>query len=127
MPKRIIVPDQNKPPLGISQGTQAGKIVFISGQVAFDDDGQLVGSEDPRAQADQCFKNIEGVVKSAGGTLSDITKITCFLASREYFPSYAAAREATFPQNPPASTTVIVSGLVKPELLVEVEATAVID
>ena len=126
MPKQIIVPDQNKPPSGISQATQAGKIVFISGQVAFDKDGQLVGLEDPRAQADQCFKNIEAAVKSAGGNLSDITKITCFLASREYFPAYSASREATFPKDPPASTTVIVSGLVRPELLVEVEAIAVI-
>jgi len=105
---------------------QASNIVFISGQVAFGGDGQLVGRGDPRAQADQCFRNVEAAVTAAGGKLSDVTKITCFLASRDYFPAYAAAREATFPKEPPASTTVIVAGLVSPDLLVEVEAVAVV-
>ena len=66
--------------------------------------------------------NIRKVVKAVGGSMDNVIKITCFLTDVDNYPAYSKVRTETFPSNPPASSTVIVAGLVRPELLVEVEA-----
>ena len=97
----------------------------MSGQVAVDASGNLVGQGSCGAQADQVFRNVEAALKSAGATLDDVTKITCFMVNADDYPAYAAVRNRVFPENGPASSTVIIKALVRPEFLLEIEAIAV--
>ena len=101
-------------------------MVFASGQVAMDENGKLVGEGDAGAQSAQCFKNVEAALSAAGASYDDVTKITCFLVNGDDYAAYAEVRNKLFPENGPASSTVIVSALVRPGLLVEIEATAVV-
>ena len=70
----------------------------------------------------QVMANIRDVVTAAGGKMEDVAKITCFLTDIANYPAYGKVRAETWPKDPPASSTVVVAGLVRPELLVEVEA-----
>ena len=79
-------------------------------------------AEGCEAQSRQVMANIRGVVEAAGGRMEDVAKITCFLTNMADYPAYAKVRLETWPANPPASSTVGVSALVRPELVVEVEA-----
>jgi reactive intermediate/imine deaminase len=110
----------------MSQGVALGDLVFVSGQVALDESGNLVGEGDTRAQAEQCFRNVEAVLAAAGLTLDDIVKLTCFLAADADPDAYQAVRHDRFSPRavPPARTTVVVARLLHPGFLVEFEAIA---
>ena len=108
----------------ISQGVQVGNRVYVSGQVAFDPQGNIVGGNDMAAQARQVFENLRTVLALAGATMDDVVKITTFLTDMSRFADYAAARAEAFPNNIQASTGVSTPALVIPDLLVEVEAVA---
>ena len=101
-------------------------MVFVSGQVSVDENGKMVGEGDVRAQTEQVFERIDAALKSAGATWDDVTKLTGFLVNVEDFATYQAVRLERFPENGPASSTVIVKALAAPGLLVEVEAIAII-
>ena len=79
MPRRSYFPNPNNKPAGYSPATRAGNLVFVSGQVGVDADGNLVGEGDCGAQSRQCFANVEAALAAAGATMSDVTKITAFL------------------------------------------------
>lgn len=108
---------------GMSQAVRCGAFVLVSGQVALKN-GAVVGTGDPTAQARQCFENIEAALAAAGAALRDVVALRCYLTSKDAFAGYAAVKNALFGETPPASTTVIVAGLLLPELLMEIEATA---
>jgi len=108
---------------GMTQAARAGGWLQVSGQVALRD-GALVGAEDPHAQAEQCFANIATVLASAGARLDQVVKLTCFLTDRRAYAGYAEVRNRLFAAHPPASSVVIVSALLMPGLLMEVEAVA---
>ena len=92
-----------------------------------DSGGNIVGEGDVYAQAVQCLSNVEAALNAAGGTRSDITKITCFLINAEDYSGYAKARLEFFDGDPgPASSTVFIKGLVSPSYLIEIEAHAVV-
>lgn len=110
----------------ISAGVKLGDTVHLSGNVAFDDDGNVVGAGDVYAQSKQIFSNIEEALRSAGATMADVIKITTYLTDISQYGEFGRARTEAFPNGVPASTAVAVSALVMPELLVEVEAVAVI-
>lgn len=126
MAREVFFPYPNNKPNGFSPAARIGGSVFVSGQVSTDANGELVGAGDAGAQSEQCFKNVEAALTAAGAGWDDVAKITCFLVNAADYPAYAAARQRLFPQNGPASSTVIVSALVRPEYLVEIEAYAVI-
>ena len=126
MAREVFFPYPNNKPNGFSPAARIGDSVFVSGQVATDANGELVGAGDAGAQSEQCFKNVEAALAAAGAGWNDVAKITCFLVNAADYPAYAAARQRLFPQNGPASSTVIVSALVRPEYLVEIEAYAVL-
>ncbi len=111
---------------GFAMGMQVGDTVYVSGQVALDGDGNIVGVGDMSAQARQVFDNIEAVLAEAGATMADIVKITTYVTDMARYAEYNAVRAAVFPDARIASATVTSPRLVKPEYLVEVEATAVI-
>ncbi len=108
------------------QGIRVGDTVYVSGQVGFDPDGDIVGGDDMEAQARQAFANIRTVLEMAGATMNDVVKITAFLTDLDRYAGYSAARTETFPDKVPASTAVATPALVFPGLLVEIEAVAVI-
>ncbi|MCZ6633376.1 MAG: RidA family protein [bacterium] len=110
----------------IAQGVQVGDTVYVSGQVGFDKEGNIVGGDDMKAQAKQTFENIRAVLAEAGATMDDVVKILAFITDMSRYADYAAARAEAFPNNIPASATVATPVLVNPGLLVEVEAVAVI-
>lgn len=126
MAREVFFPYPNNKPNGFSPAARIGGSVFVSGQVATDANGELVGAGDAGAQSEQCFKNVEAALTAAGAGWDDVAKITCFLVNAADYPAYAAARQRLFPEHGPASSTVIVSALVRPEYLVEIEAYAVI-
>jgi len=113
-------------PPGYSHAVQAGGLIFVSGQVAFDTSGSVVGVGDIGEQARQAFRNLEAVLESAGVSFADVVKLTYFVRDIEAVGLIRAARDEFVDiANPPASTLVEVSRLLVPELLVEIEAVAV--
>ena len=117
-----IVPDGLAASPAFSPGVRVGEFLFVSGQIAQGADGQLVGGDDCGAQTRQVMARIRTIVEAAGATLQDVVKITTFLVNLDDYPAFSAVRSETFPESPPASSTVVVSALVRPEFLVEVEA-----
>ena len=87
-----------------------------------DENGKLVGEGDAGAQSEQCFKNVEAALSAAGATFDDVTKITCFLVNGDDYAAYAVVRNKLFPENGPASSTVIVSALVTMTLMLNLNA-----
>ena len=110
-----------------SQGLKVGDTIYVSGQIALDPAGNVVGEDDMLAQSRQTFANIRTVLDLAGATMRDVVKTTTFVTDISRYAAFAKAREEAFPDTIPASTLVETSALVKPALLVEVEAVAVID
>ena len=108
----------------IAQGVKVGNTVYVSGQVSFDREGNIVGGDDMKAQSKQTFKNIEEVLAEAGATIEDVVKLTAYITDMDRYAEYAEARAEAFPKNLPASATVSTPVLVNSSLLVEVEATA---
>jgi enamine deaminase RidA (YjgF/YER057c/UK114 family) len=109
---------------GSSEAVKVGALVMLSGQVAIDGGGALVGAGDVRAQAEQCFANIERILGEAGSTLDDVVELTCFLTDPAHLTEYLEVRAARFPTRAPATTTVV-ARLALPELLIELKAVAV--
>ncbi len=111
-----------------NQGIRVGDTVYVSGQVGFDPDGNIVGAigggDEMEAQARQTFANIRTVLEMAGATMNDVVKITAFLTDLDRYAGYSAARAEAFPDKVPASTAVATPALVVPGLLVEIEAVA---
>ena len=126
MPKQIINPAKMAPPSGYSYAVKkSGTPVFISGQVGIDGEGKVVG--DIEAQTEQAFQNVRTVVEASGGSMDDIVKLTIFVTDAAYRPAVVAARQRFFKSTePPASTYLVVAGLAVPQLLVEVEAIAMV-
>jgi enamine deaminase RidA (YjgF/YER057c/UK114 family) len=110
----------------VATGTQ---MVFVSGQVALDAAGRLVGEGDVIAQARQAFKNVATAVEAAGGSVADVAKITWYVVSYsdDLFRPLMDARTEVFGDHAPAGTLVGVEALGAPEFLTEVEAIAVLD
>lgn len=123
MPERKpVIPPGAAPNPALSPGMVVGDFLFVSGHVSTDSSGNVVGEGDAEAQSRQIMENIRGVVTAAGGRMEDTAKITCFITDIAYYPGYSKVRSETWPNDPPASSTVVVAGLVRPEFLVEVEA-----
>ena len=111
---------------GYSPAASGGGMLFVSGQVALDGAGDLVGAGDCGEQARQTFRNVGEVLESAGAGWDDVVKLTAFLVDPADYDAYAAARLEVFPDGGPASSTVIVAALVRPEFLIEIEAVAAV-
>ena len=123
MSERIaITPPGVAPNPALSPGVRVGELLFTSGNVANDANGNLVGPGDCEAQSRQVMSNIRTIAEAAGASMSDVVKITCFLTDVNDYAAYGRVRSEVFPNSPPASSTVIVAALVRPEFLVEVEA-----
>ncbi|MGW6904709.1 RidA family protein [Streptomyces sp. NPDC054940] len=104
-----------------------GRFVAVSGQLALDEEGTLVGEGDPAAQARQVFENLRRCLAAAGATFDDVVKLTYFVTDMAHMPAVRAARAEHIPDDRlPAASAVQVAGLVRPEFLMEIEAFAVV-
>lgn len=128
MSSQFINPPGMSAPRGYSYAVKrSGTPLFVSGQVAIDAKGQLVGPGDATAQTEQVFRNLRTVVEAGGGTLADVVKLNIYVTDAAWRPAVVAARQRWFEEGRyPASTYVVVSALALPELLVEIEAVAMI-
>jgi enamine deaminase RidA (YjgF/YER057c/UK114 family) len=107
--------------------TTGGTIVWISGQVSQDKAGKVVHKGNFAGQARQALANLKAMVEAAGGTIQDIVKVNTYLTDLRYREELARIRAEFFPDGKlPASTLVGVAGLADPDMLVEIEAVAVL-
>ena len=104
----------------------AGKTVYISGQIAFDNEGKLVGEGDMKAQAEQVFKNLQAALSAAGATFKDVVKMNTYVTDMSQVQAIRDIRGRYFGETTPASTLVQVVHLARPELMVEIEVIAVV-
>lgn len=130
MPLKHINPEGWAKPPGYTHVVEArgSRIVYLAGQTPIDKDGNVVGT-DLRTQAAQVYKNIETCLATVGATFENVTKMTTFVVN--YTPESRAAimeaRQQYLPAEPPAHTLLGIQALARPEFLLEIEATAVLD
>ena len=127
-PTRIPAPDGVAPAAQYSHVVAAtGRFVAVSGQLALDEDGRLVGEGDAAAQARQVFENLRRCLAAAGARFDVVVKLTFFVTDMAHMPAIRAARAAHIPDDRlPAASAIQVAALVRPEFLMEVEALAVV-
>jgi enamine deaminase RidA (YjgF/YER057c/UK114 family) len=107
--------------------TRGGHTIYVAGQVALDQSGALVGPGDVGAQARQAFENIRLALAAVGATMGDVVKLTTFVTDMTTGRlGFRQARDAFIAQPPPASTLVEVRRLFRDDLLIEIEAVAVL-
>jgi len=129
---RVFSPPQLPKPVGYSHLAEitSGKLIYISGQVALDASGTIVGLGDYRAQLQQVFANLKTALEAAGASFKNVVKLNYYIVDavdRSDFFAYREVRDKHVDtMNPPAATVVVVRGLFLPEFLVEIEAVAVI-
>jgi 2-iminobutanoate/2-iminopropanoate deaminase len=123
-------PDGVAPPLkgyySNAVRVEAGPLLFISGQISLDSQGNIVGAGDLRTQARQVLENIRAVLRSQSAEMADIVNVVVYVTDIRAFHDIADIRLEYFPTNGPASTIVEVSKLALPELLIEISAVAAI-
>jgi reactive intermediate/imine deaminase len=111
-------------PFLLSQAIRANGFVFVSGQAAIGDDGEIVGEGDFDRQAEQAFGNLDRALKAAGSGLDKVVKVTIFLRSMENFAKIVELRRRWFSAPYPADSIIEVSSLYSPKALIEIEAIA---
>ncbi len=111
--------------IGYSRAVRVGAVLYVSGSTAMTPSG-LVGKGDPYAQTIQTFKTIEAALKQAGASLNDVVRTRIYMANIDQWQEVGRAHGEIFGNIRPATTMVEVSRLIDPDMLVEIEADAVI-
>ena len=127
--RHVVTPEGVAAGRGYSQVVVGrGRLVVVSGQVAQDEHGGLVGAGDAAVQARQVFENLRRCLAEAGAGFDDVVKLGLFVLDVAHLPAVRAARDAVIDTTrPPASTAVQVSALFAPGYLIEAEAWALVD
>lgn len=129
---RQVIQRTNPPGLSTPTGyshvvsARGGRTIYISGQVAFDAKGQLVGKDDLRAQTQQVFANLETALKAAGASFDDVVKTNYYMLDASQVQVVRDIRTKYFTKALPASTLVEVRRLANPDFLIEIEVVAVV-
>jgi len=122
----------NPPALSIPTGythvveVLRGRTVYIAGQVAFDRSGNVVGAGDFKAQTRQVLENLKAALAAAGATFDNVVKVNTYVTDMAQIQTLRELRAEYFGARPPASTLVQVVRLARPELMIEIEAIAVV-
>ncbi len=131
MKKTVLNPKTIAPP--ISNYSHVARVeiadtalIYVAGQIALDPDGNLVGENDISAQTDFIFRQLETILQEAGGSLRDIVKANIFVTDMSQYGKVAAIRNRYFAIDPPATTFVEVSKLVREGLMIEIEVQAAV-
>jgi 2-iminobutanoate/2-iminopropanoate deaminase len=130
MDKETITADNLSKPLGIyshAVKVKGNQLLFISGMTARDQKGNLVGKGDMKRQTQQILENIKVILDRVGATFDNIVKITIFITDMSHFKEIHEVRAKYFKKDFPASTLVQVSRLVDEDMLIEIEAIAVLN
>ena len=123
MAKQLVKSGAVAQPIGpYSLGVRSGNLIFVSGTVGWRPDGTV--SADVREQCRQMYENVRQVLAAAGSSLDDVVSTTTYLVNASDYRALNEIRAQYFKKDPPASAVVVVKELVRPDLLVEVEAVA---
>jgi enamine deaminase RidA (YjgF/YER057c/UK114 family) len=112
--------------VGYSRAVRTGQFIAVTGTAAIGADGKLVGAGDAYAQTCRCIEIIQQAIEQAGGSLADVVRTRLFVTDIDRWPEFARAHKEAFGTILPATTMVEVSRLIDPDMLVEIEADAII-
>jgi len=113
--------------VGYSRAVKMNNQIFVSGTTSTDDHGNIIGHNDPYAQTIQCIENIRTALEKGNSSLSDIVRVRIYVINIDDWEIIGNALSKYFKIIKPAATMVEVNRLIAPEILVEIEAEAIID
>lgn len=113
--------------VGYSRAVKVGNVVEVTGTVASDEEGKVVGPGDPYAQTKYIYQKIQAVLERAGATMSHVVRVRMFVTDISQWQEYGRAHAEFFKEIKPCNTMVEVSKLIEPEYMIEIEATAIIN
>jgi enamine deaminase RidA (YjgF/YER057c/UK114 family) len=112
--------------VGYSRAVRVGQVIEVAGTTAVDQAGQVVGAGDPYQQAKYALSKIEKALVAAGGSLKDVVRTRMFVTDMAHWQEVGRAHGECFRTIKPVATMVAVKALISPELLVEIEVTAIV-
>jgi len=127
MVKEVIVPENVMRARGFSHAMKVGNTIYVAGQTATDEEGNIIGKGDIIVQTERAYENVKRVLEAAGANITDIVMLKIYCTDLDGFLKTGEARKKCFGKHFPATTVIGIDGLLLPDAQIEVEAIAVLD